>query len=157
LLSILEIRYIFKKKWCSKKNSPVTLKIRIRLIKFLVTRIYLFARLTSSFPSLLAQIVCIFVLADLSGSHNNYNIVAPAIFVQPVIVVVIVVVVVVVQLLHICKFFFEVVCSLIINYTELYYFKRSSITHKVFFNFLYQYFCTSSFREPKNPRTNSRH
>ena len=131
----------------------MTLKIRIRFIKFLVPRIYLFTGLTSSFPSLLAQIVCIFVLAGLSGSHNSYNIVAPAIFVQPVIVVV----VVVVQLLHICKFFFEVVCSLIINYTELYYFKRSSITHKVFFSFLYQYFCTSSFREPKNPRTNSRH
>jgi hypothetical protein len=155
LLSILEIRYIFEKKWCSKKNNPVTLKIHIRLIKFLVTRIYLFTRLTSSFPSLLAQIVCIFVLAGLSGSPNNYNIAAPAIFVQPVIVVV--VVVVVVQLLHICKFFFEVVCSLIINYTELYYFKRSSITHKVFFSFLYQYFCTSIFRKPKNPRTNSRH
>jgi hypothetical protein len=119
-----------------KRINPVTLKIRIRLTKFLVPRIYLFTGLTSSFPSLLAQIVCIFVLAGLSGSHNSYNIVAPAIFVQPVIVVVIVVVVVV-QLLHICKFFFEVVCSFIINYTELYYFKRSSITHKVFFSFLY--------------------
>jgi hypothetical protein len=131
----------------------MTLKICYRLIKFLVRRIYLFTGLTSSFPSLLDQIVCIFVLAGLSGSHNSYNIAAPAIFVQPVIVIV----VVVVQLLHICKFFFEVVSSLIINYTELYYFKRSSITHKVFFSFLYQYFCTSSFREPKNPRTNSRH
>jgi hypothetical protein len=131
----------------------MTLKICYRLIKFLVPRIYLFTGLTSSFPSLLDQIVCIFVLAGLSGSHNSYNIAAPAIFVQPFIVVV----VVVVQLLHICKFFFEVVCSLIINYTELYYFKRSSITHKVFFSFLYQYFCTSIFRKPKNPRTNSRH
>jgi hypothetical protein len=131
------------------------LKICYRLIKFLVPRIYLFTGLTSSFPSLLDQIVCIFVLAGLSGSHNNYNIVAPAIFVQPVIVVV--VVVVVVQLLQICKFFFEVVFSLIINYTELYYFKRSSITHKVFFSFLYKYFCTPIFREPKNARTNSRH
>jgi hypothetical protein len=119
-----------------KRINPVTLKIRIRLAKLLVPRIYLFTGLTSSFPSLLAQIACIFVLAGLSGSHNSYNIVAPAIFVQPVIVVVIVVVVVV-QLLHICKFFFEVVCSLIINYTELYYFKRSSTTHKVFFSFLY--------------------
>lgn len=132
------------------------LKICYRLIKFLVPRIYLFTGLTSFLPSVLAQIVSIFVLAGLTGSHNSYNIVAAAIFVQPVTVVV-VVVVVVVQLLHICKFFFEVVCSLIINYTELYYFKRSSITHKVFFSFLYQYFCTSSFREPKNPRTNSRH
>lgn len=132
----------------------MTLKICYRLIKFLVPRIYLFTGLTSSFPSLLDQIVRIFVLAGLSGSHNSYNIAAPAIFVQPVIVVV---VVIVVQLLHFCKFFFEVVSSLIINYTELYYFKRSSITHKVFFSFLYQYFCTSSFREPKNPRTNSRH
>ena len=137
-----------------QKGITLWLKIRIRLIKFLVPRIYLFTGLTSPFPSLPAQIVCIFVLAGLSGSHNSYNIAAPAIFVQPVIVVV---VVVVVQLLHICKSFFEVVSSLIINYTELYYFKRSSITHKVFFSFLYQYFCTSSFREPKNPRTNSRH
>lgn len=129
----------------------MTLKICYRLIKFLVPRIYLFTGLTSSFPSLLDQIVCIFVLAGLSGSHNSYNIAAPTIFVQPVIVVV------VVQLLHICKFFFEVVSSLIINYTELYYFKRSSITHKVFFSFLYQYFCTSSFREPEYARTNSRY
>jgi hypothetical protein len=131
----------------------MTLRICYRLIKFLVPRIYLFTGLTSSLPSVLAQIVSIFVLAGLTGSHNSYNIVAAAIFVQPVTVVV----VVVVQLLHICKFFFEVVCSLIINYTELYYFKRSSITHKVFFSFLYQYCCTSSFRESKNPRTNSRH
>jgi hypothetical protein len=128
------------------------LKICYRLIKFLVPRIYLFTGLTSSLPSVLAQIVSIFVLADLIGSHNSYNVVAPAIFVQPVTVVI-----VVVQLLHICKFFFEVVCSLIINYTELYYFKRSSITHKVFSCYLYQYFCTSIFRKPKNPRTNSRH
>ena len=132
----------------------MTLKICYRLIKFLVPRIYLFTGLSSSFPSLLDQIVCIFVLAGLSGSHNSYNIAAPAIFVQPVIVIV---VLVVVQLLHICKFFFEVVSSLIINYTELYYFKRSSITYKVYLSFLYQYFCASSFRETKNPRTNSRH
>jgi hypothetical protein len=130
------------------------LKIRYRLIKFLVPRIYLFTGLTSFLPSVLAQIVSIFVLAGLTRSHNSYNIVAATIFVQTVTVVV---VVVVVQLLQIRKFFFEVVFSLIINYTELYYFKRSSITHKVFFGFLYQYFCTSSFREPKNPRTNSRH
>jgi hypothetical protein len=129
------------------------LKICYRLIKLLVPRIYFFTGFTSSFPSLLAQIVCIFVLAGLSGSHNSYNITAPAIFVQPVIVVV----AIVDQLLHICKFFFELVCSLIINYTELYYFKRSRITHKIFFSSLYQYFCTSSLREPKNPRTNSRH
>ena len=134
----------------------MTLKIRYRLIKFLVPRIYLFTGLTSSLPSVLAQIVSIFCLGRLKLFHNSYNIVAVAILVQPVTVVV-VVVVVVVQLLHICKFFFEVVCSLIINYTELYYFKRSSITHKVFFSFLYKYFCTPIFREPKNARTNSRH
>ena len=116
----------------SIKNKPYDAKALLSINKVLVPRIYLFTGLTSSLPSVLAQIVSIFVLADLIGSHNSYNVVAPAIFVQPVIVVV-----VVVQLLHICKFFFEVVCSLIINYTELYYFKRSSITHKVFFSFLY--------------------
>jgi hypothetical protein len=69
------------------------LKICYQLIKFLVPRIYLFTGFTSSLPSVLAQIVSIFVLAGLTGSHNSYNIVAAAIFVQTVIVVVVVVVV----------------------------------------------------------------
>ena len=121
-----------RKSGVQKRINPMMLKICYRLMKFLVTRIYSFTGLISSLPSVLAQIVSIFVLLGLAGSHNSYNIVAAAIFVQTVSVVV-----VVFQLLHICKFFFEVVCSLIINYTELYYFKRSGITHKVFSSFLY--------------------
>jgi hypothetical protein len=120
-----------RKSGVQKRIYLMMLKICYRLIKFLVTRIYSFTGLISSLPSVLAQIVSIFVLIGLAGSHNSYNIVAAAIFVQTVPVVV------VAQLLHICKFFFEIVCSLIINYTELYYFKRSGITHKVFSSFLY--------------------
>jgi hypothetical protein len=99
----------------SIKNKPYDAKALLSINKVLVPRIYLFTGLISSLPSVLAQIVSNFVLAGLTGSDNSYNIITVAILVQPVTVVV-----VVVQLLHICKFFFEVVCSLIINYTELY-------------------------------------
>ena len=131
MLSILEIRYIFEKKWCSKKNNPVTLKIHIRLIKFLVTRIYSFTGLTSSLPPLHAQAV-FFVLVRLYDSSNSH-ISSPLQFLfSPVVLVL-----VVDQLFVSAKFFLEVVYRFIINNTEFYHFKRSSVIHKVFFSFPY--------------------
>ena len=114
----------------SRKNNPVTLKICYRLIKFLCPK-SLFVHRT-------------YILFIFSISSNRLYSLSWLVYLIPIIVTIslplqflfsqlfIVVVVVVVQLLHICKFFFEVVSSLIIKYTELYYFKRSSITHKVF-------------------------
>jgi hypothetical protein len=107
-----------RKSRCSRKYNPCDAKDSLSINKaLLVPRVYLFTGFASSLSSVLAQIVSILFLAGLSYSHNSYNIVAVANSVQPVVVVV---VFVVVQLLYICKFFFEVVCSLIINYTELY-------------------------------------
>lgn len=120
----------------SIKNKPYDSKDLLSINKVPCTKNLFVHRTYILFTRSISSNRLYFCLEGLSGSHNSYSFVAAAIFVQPVIVVV-VVVVVVVQLLQICKFFFEVVFSLIINYTEVYYFKRSSITHKVFFSFLY--------------------
>jgi hypothetical protein len=122
-----------RKSRCSRKYKPCNAKDSLSINKvpctksLFVHRTYILFIFSTSSKRLYS------CLGWLSDSHNSYIIVAVAISVQLDVVVV----VVVVQLLHIYKFFFEVVCSLIINYTELYYFKRGSITHKVFFSFLY--------------------
>jgi hypothetical protein len=109
----------------------VTVNIRSSLIKFHVTRFYLFTGLTSSLPSLHAQAV-FFVLVRLYDSSNSH-ISSPLQFMfSPVVLVL-----VVDQLFVSAKFSPEVVYRFIINNTEFYYFKRSSVIHKVFFSFPY--------------------